>query len=172
MKNLNIVTSKLLVTIFCLLIINLKPASAAQPTTAECQAALSIVTTSTSMDFGSYVGGTTGTITMPPVIGNPMVYSNVIGVPASAAIPSTFELTTTLPQCGNGNLMVPNSITVTNGGSPITITITNADIDPPATNFKVSKKPYILTIGGTLQAVASSATGIYTGPLDITFTYP
>jgi hypothetical protein len=172
MKNLNIVTSKLFVTIFCLLIINLKHAGAAPPTPAQCNAALTIATTS-SMDFGSYIGGTTGTIAMPPLIGGAMVYSTVIGAPESSAMPTTFELTTSKPQCGNGNLVVPASFTVANGGPSITITINPVtEIDPPATNFKVGKKPYILTIGGTLQAVAGSAPGTYTGPLDITFTYP
>jgi len=173
MKNLKIVTSKLFVTIFCLLTINLKYAGAAPPTPAECNAAVNIVLT-TSMDFGSYIAGTTGTIAMPPVIGGAMVYSNVIGAPEGAAMPTTFELTTSLPQCGNGNLVLPPSVTITNGGPSITITIDPVtEVDPPSTNFKLSKnKPYILTIGGTLQAVAGSAPGTYTGPLDITFTYP
>ena len=172
MKNLKILSSKFLVTIFCLLIINLKLAGAAPPTTAECNAAVNIATT-TSMDFGSYIGGTTGTIAMPPVIGGAMVYSTVIGAPESAAMPTTFELTTSLPQCGNGNLVVPPSITIANGGPSITITIDLiTEIDPPTTNFKLGKKPYILTIGGTLQAVAGNAPGTYTGPLDVFFTYP
>ncbi len=172
MKNLNIVTSKLFVTIFCLLIINLKHAGAGLPTPEECNAAVNIAT-KTSMDFGSYIGAATGTIAMPPVIGGAMVYSTVIGAPESAAMPTTFELTTSLPQCGNGNLVLPASITIANGGPSITITINpNTEIDPPTTNFKLSKKAYILTIGGTLQAVAGSASGTYTGPLDITFIYP
>lgn len=170
MKNLIMFTSRNLVTIFFLLNTDVIHAGRPPPPLAAvCDAALTITSTAV-MDFGSYIGGTTGTIVMSAVDGT-MTYTGVTPVVAAPGVAATFELTTTNKDCQNGNLTLPASITIDNSGAPITIN--NLSIDPNTYNFRVkSNKAYILNIGGTLQAVAGDAPGTYTGPFDITFTYP
>ena len=169
MKNLKISTSSLFVTIFCLIITDVAHAAPPVPPASDCQAAL-IITNTADMDFGSYIGGTTGTIVMSPVDGA-MTYSGVIPFGSTTGMAATFELTTTNKDCRDGDLTLPASITIYNSGAPITIN--NLAIEPPDYTFRVrSNKTYVLTIGGTLQAVLGDAVGPYTGSFDIFFTYP
>jgi len=172
MKNLKILSSEFLVTKLYLLIIFSPYAGAAPPPPppAECEAAL-VTSNPTDMDFGSYVGGTTGTIAMP-ALGGAMVYSGVIPVGAGTGVAATFDLTTTQRNCRRLDLTItlPASITILNGGVPITIN--NLVMDPTTNPIRVRRnRTYTLSIGGTLQAVAGDAPGPYTGPFDVFFTY-
>ena len=161
---------RLIIMIFFLLVINVKHAGAKPPTPTDCNNAV-IYNFTSSMDFGTYASGSVGTISMPPVAGGTMIYDPAVtGVPESVAIPTIVELTTTLPQCQNGNLVL--STTAFGNGSTIIINPLT-DIDPPVTNFKLQKnQPYILTIGGTLTVGPDPTPGTYTSGIIVEVIYP
>jgi len=165
MKNLKILSSKFLAMIFCLLITT--HTHAAGFSSADCEAAL--VVASTPMDFGSYMGGTMGTITMDIASGL-MSYSGVTGVGSNVGMPATFDLTTTLPQCKNRDVVfnMPGSIIMSNGGTTISIT-PSADMPSPTT-FKVGSNT-IIKMAGTLNATPVNPGGTYNGNFNVTFTY-
>ncbi len=169
MSCLRTLSSRSLVTIFCLLITH--AANAAQPTPVDCEAALDV--TPTKMDFGSYVDGT-GTIIMDIATGNMTHSAGLIPVPSSATVGTraSFSLTTTLPQCKQKEViftMPPgNSFDMTGPGS--TVTIDNLVNDLPAATFKVGNG-YTIMMAGILNATAGDATGTYNGGFNVTFTY-
>ena len=167
MNSLRTLSSRSLVTIFCLLITH--AANAAPPTPANCEAAL--VVTPTEMDFGSYVDGT-GTIAMDIATGNLTHSAGLMPVPSSATvgIRAAFSLTTTLNPCKNKAVIftMPGQFDMTNGGS--TVTINNLVNDLPGATFVVGSG-YTIMVAGTLNATAGDATGTYNGGFNVTFTY-
>ena len=173
MNNLRILFSRLLVMVFCLLI--LRVVHAAQPTgvgppptDAECDAMLE-VTPSTDMDFGSFVGGASGTIVMDAT--GAMIHTGVVPVGGAAGTPATFNLVAPGKNCDKVNyfLNMPNSITISDGNSG-TLTITNLVSDLSTNPFRV-KEVQQIKIGGTLTVTTGAAQASYTGPFDVTFTF-
>ena len=169
MKKLQMSYSKFLVTIFCLLITPVANA-APPPTAAQCEAMLQV--TVTDMDFGSYVGGTSGTIVMDAT--GAMTYSGIIPVGGTMGIPATYDLVAPGKNCEKRDITfaMPTSITINNvSGSPATtITITNLVTDLPSNPFQVRNVPTI-RIGGTLTATSGDSQAPYTGPFDVSFTF-
>lgn len=169
MKKLQILSSRVLVIIFNLLITHVVHAGGKPPplTAAECEAALLV--TPTEMNFGSYVGGTSGTIMMDVATGN-MSYSGVVPVGSTVGVPAAFDLVQTIPQCKNKDVIftMPGSIAIINGGT--TVSITSLTNDLPGATFVVGNGITIM-MAGTLNATAGDPTGTYNGNFDVTFTY-
>ena len=124
------------------------------------------------MDFGSYVGGTSGTIVMETT--GAMVHTGVIPASGSVGTPITIDLVAPGKNCDKRNITftMPTSITINNiSGSPATaITITNLISDLPSNPFKVKDVSQI-NIGGTLNATAGDAHAPYAGPFTVFFTF-
>lgn len=159
-------SAKYLVLFFSMLFVN---ASIAKPP--DCEVELSVAVT--DMDFGSFVGGTTGTIVMDTA--GAMVHTGVAPASGTAGIPATFDLTTS-NRCKNKDVTfsMPSSITISNiSGSPSTTLIVNNLVsDLPTNPFRVINVPKI-RIGGTLNiSTTGSAQAPYTGPFDVIFVIP
>lgn len=169
MKNLQLSSSRFLVTIFCLLITRVAYA-APPPTAAECNASLTVTTT--DIDFGAYAGGTTGTIVMDPAGNLTPTNVNLLGGGATAAT-YTIGNSNPLIDCSGRNITItgiPTQIAIS-GASPTTIIIDTLVTNiAPKTKFKTSKVNPV-TIGATLHAVAGDPPDSYTGPFDVTFSY-
>ena len=171
MKNLQILSSKVLVIIFYLLITHVVHAGGKPPplTAAICEAALGV--TPTQMDFGSYTDGT-GTIAMSITDGTLAHSAGLMPIPSSATvgIRAAFALVQNEPQCKNKDVIftMPGQINMTNGGSTVTISVLSNDL--PAATFKVGNG-YTIMMAGTLNATAGDATGTYNGGFNVTFTY-
>ena len=137
---------------------------------AQCDALLQI--TVTDMDFGSYVGGTSGTIVMDTT--GAMVHTGVIPLSGSVGTPITIDLAAPGKNCNKRNITftMPNSITINNvsGSPPTAITITNLVSDLPTNPFQVRNVNQI-NIGGTLTATAGDAEAPYSGPFTVFFTF-
>lgn len=166
MKKLQILSSKFLVMIFCLLTVH--AAHAKKPSKAQCEAGLQV--TVTDMDFGSFVGGTSGTIVLDTT--GTMTHTGVIPVGGTVGVAATYDLVA-LKGCDKKKItfVMPGTITINNvSGSPsTTLTITNLVTDLPKNPFKV-KDVSTIKIGGTLTVNSGGTQAPYTGPFDVTFT--
>lgn len=168
MNNMKILYSKFLVTIFCLLISGM--ISAATPPPAVCEAALSWTTT--EMDFGNYVGGTNGTITMDPDTAA-LTPVGVVLVGGGTVAAATYVFTTTNADCLKSfiNITLPADISINDSGPTSTIIINNLVTSiAPQTKFKLSKLNTI-KIGGTLNATSTDTPDAYVGPFTVIFSY-
>ena len=168
MSCLRILPSRSLVIVFYLLITHVVHAGKPPPlTAAACEAAL--IVTPTEMNFGSYVGGTSGTIIMDVATGN-MSYSGVTPVGSTVGVPAAFDLTTTIAQCKNKDVIftMPASFDMINGGSMVTIDLLTNDL--PGATFTVGNA-YTIMMAGRLNAGVADITGTYNGSFDVTFTY-
>ncbi len=159
-----------LVTCICVFVTPVVVAAPGPPATpAECDRDLQIAVT--EMDFGSYVGGAAGTITMDAT--GVMIPGGIVLL-GGGGVPATFDLTPVGKNCDKYviTLTLPNSITINNiSGSPgTTITISNLVTNIPGTTFKIKDYPQI-TIGGTLTANTGDAHAPYTGNFDVGFTF-
>jgi len=159
---------KILVACICMLVVLVANAGR-NATRAECDRDLLISVT--EMDFGSYVGGASGTIIMDAAGG--MIPNGIVLI-SGGGVPATFDLTPVGKHCDKYviTLALPSSISINNiSGSPgTTITITNLVANIPGTTFKIKDYPKI-TIGGTLTATTGDAHAPYTGNFDVGFTY-
>lgn len=169
MNNSHLMYSRVLVVIVFLLIMDFAQAGGGppKPTPAECDAGLSW--TETSMDFGTYVGSTAGTIVMD--VAGAMTPAGVVLVGAGGGAPLTFNFTNSVAGCGKKNITItlPADITIFNGGSSVVINGLNTSI-APQTKFKLDNVTQI-TIGGTLNAGATDAFGTYNGDNLFDFSY-
>lgn len=140
-------------------------------TAAECDALLQVSVTP-GMDFGSYVGGTTGTIVMD--VNGLMAYSGVVPAGAAAGTPATYNLTNPGKGCDRFTItitVIPANITMSDTGPTSTVTINNLVTSVAPTNQFTLKTTPIVTIGGTLNATATDAADTYTGSFDVVFSY-
>jgi len=157
------------VTIICLLITG-EANAAPPPSAAECEAMLQV--TVTDMDFGTYVGGTSGTIVMDTT--GAMTYAGVVPVGGTVGVPATYDLVAPGKNCDKRKITftMPGTITINNvsGSPPTTLTINNLVTDLPANPFKV-RDVSTIRIGGTLTVTAADAQAPYTGPFDVSFTF-
>jgi len=168
MNNSHLMYSRVLVVIVFLLTTgSTHAAPPPKPTAAECDAGLSW--TETSMDFGTYVGSTAGTIVMD--VAGAMTPAGVVLVGAGGGAPLTFNFTNSVAGCGKKNITItlPADITIFNGGSSVVINGLNTSI-APQTKFKLNTVTQI-TIGGTLNAGAADAFGTYNGDNLFDFSY-
>ena len=169
MKNLQMLSSRFFLTIFCLLITGAVYA-APPPTAAQCEAMLQV--TVTDMDFGTYLGGTSGTIVMDTT--GAMTYIGVVPVGGTVGVAATYDLVAPGKNCDKRDITftMPTSITINNiSGSPATtITINNLVTDLPSNPFQ-ARNVSTVRIGGTLNAAAGDAQAPYTGPFDVSFTF-
>ena len=143
--------------------------SAPPPSAAECDALLQI--TVTDMDFGSYIGGTTGSIVMDTT--GAMTHTGVIPASGSIGVPITIDIVAPGKNCDKRNITftMPTSITINNisGSPPTSITISNLVSDLPTNPFQVRNVNQI-NIGGTLNATTGDAEAPYSGPFSVTLT--
>ncbi len=168
MNNSHLMYSRVLVVIFFLLTTgSAHAAKPPKPTAAECDAGLSW--TETSMDFGTYVGSTAGTIVMDAA--GAMTPTGVVLVGAGGGAPLTFNFTNSVAGCDKKNITItlPADITMTNGGSSVVINSLITSVFP-GTKFKL-KSITKITIGGTLNASATDAFGTYNGSNFFDFSY-
>lgn len=155
--------------IFCLLITH--AVHAKKPTKAECEAMLQV--TVTDMDFGTYVGGTSGTIVMDTT--GAMTYTGgIVPVGGTVGVAATYDLVAPGKGCDKKKVTftMPGTITINNvsGSPPTTLTINNLVTDLPQNPFKV-KDISTIKIGGTLNVNSGDAQAPYTGPFDVSFTF-
>lgn len=169
MKNLHMLFSRLLPTIFCFLITGAAYA-APPPSAAECEAMLQV--TVTDMDFGTYIGGTSGTIVMDTT--GAMTFIGIVPVGGTVGVAATYDLVAPGKNCDKRNITftMPTSITISNisGAPATTVTISNLVTDLPSNPFQV-RNVSTIRIGGTLNAGAGDARAPYTGPFDVSFTF-
>ena len=168
MERLQTLSLKYLVTSYCLLLSTMAFA-AATPSPAVCEAGLSWTTE--EMDFGNYVGGTTGTITMDPA--GVLTNVGVVSVAGGTVRPAKYVFTNSNPDCLKGMITItlPVDINIYDSGSTSTIIINNFVTSiAPNTKFKLTKTNTI-TIGGTLNATNTNTPDSYTGPLTVIFSY-
>ena len=170
MKKLQILSPGFLVTIFCLLI-TCAAHAAKKPSAAECNASLTVTTT--DIDFGTYVGGATGTIVMDPAGNLTPTNVTLVGGGATAAT-YTIGNSNPLIDCSGRNIAItgiPTQIAISGAVPTPTIIIDTLVTNiAPKTKFKTSKVNPI-TIGATLRADAGDPPDFYTGPFDVTFSY-
>ena len=144
--------------------------SAPPPSAAECEAMLQV--TVTDMDYGTYLGGSSGTIVMDTT--GAMTYAGVVPVGGTVGVPATFDLVAPGKNCDKRNITftMPASITMSNisGAPATTITITNLVTDLPVNPFQV-RNVSTIRISGTLTATAGDAQAPYTGPFDVNFDF-
>lgn len=167
MKKLQMSYSKFLVTIFCLPLMHV--AHSAQPTSQQCEDMLQV--TVTDMDFGSYVGGTSGTIVMDAT--GAMVHTGVVPVGGTVGVTATYDLVAPGKNCDKKKFLftMPASITISNisGAPATTLIITNLVNNLIKNPFQVQKVNQI-KIGGTLTVTSGDAQAPYSGPFDVSFT--
>ena len=174
MKSLKIMPSRSLVATLCLLVTCTAYAGGGPPgqppTAAECEAALQV--TVTDMDFGSYIGGTTGSILMATT--GAMVPSGVTLVGGSMGTSARYDLVAVGKNCDKRDVTfaMPASITISNVSGPPDITITNLVNDLATNPFQIRNLPATgIRIGGTLNTTSGNAPAPYTGPFDVSFTF-
>lgn len=172
MKSLKKLISRLLVMIFCLLVTRVSIAGGPPPTAQQCEDALEV--TVIDMDFGSFIGGTTGTIIMDAT-GAMVPTGGIVLVGGAVGIPATYNLVAPGKNCNKRDVtfVMPSSITINNvSGSPATtLIISNLVTDLPTNPFQVRNVPTI-KIGGTLTVTSTgSAQAPYTGLFDVSFTF-
>ena len=169
MKNLQILSSRVLVLILYLLNTDVVRAGGPPPplTPAVCEAGLGV--TPTQMDFGAYVDGT-GTIIMDIATGN-MTHSGVIPVGGTVGTRAAFVLVQNEPRCKNRDVIftMPGQIDMIDGVAS-TVTISALSNDLTAATFRVGNGITIM-MAGTLNAAVEDATGTYNGGFAVTFTY-
>ena len=171
MKTLQILSSRSLATTLCLSI-TCTAYAGPPPPAADCNASLTVTTT--DINFGSYVGGTTGTIIMDPVgnVTSPDGITLVGG--GSTAATYTIGNSNPLIDCSGRQLtitVIPTQIIISGGVPTSTIIIDTLVTNiAPKTKFKTSDTNP-LTIGATLHADAADPLGLYTGPFNVTFEY-
>jgi hypothetical protein len=156
---------------FCLLFIG-GVRAAPPPSPAQCD--LDLVISIAIMDFGSYIGGTSGTIEMDT--NGVMIYSNVIPVGGTAGTPAIITLTPVGKNCEKRlvTFTMPSSISINNlSGSPgTTITITNLTNNLVNNPFKIRDLTAgQIKMGGTLNASPADAHAPYSGNYDVTVIY-
>ena len=172
MKSLKIMTSRSLVATLCLLVTCTAHAGGGPPpTAAQCEAALQV--TVIDMDFGSFIGGTTGTIVMDAT-GAMVPTGGIVLVGGAVGTPATYNLVAVGKNCDKRDVTfaMPASITISNVGGPPDITITNLVNDLATNPFQIKNLPATgIRIGGTLNTTSGNAAAPYTGPFDVSFTF-
>ena len=172
MKNLNKAISSISVMMFCLLTMRVIHAGGKPPSLAQCDDNLGI--SIAVMDFGTYVGGTSGTIIMD--VNGAMVHSGLVPVGGTTGTPAIITLSPVGKNCEKHlvTFAMPSSISITNlSGSPATtITITNLTNNLLNNPFEIRN----LTNGqirmwGTLTATSGGAQADYSGNYNVTVTY-
>lgn len=173
MEKLKILNSRFTVMIFSLLVtVDVYAAGGPPPSPAECDAALLISVQ--VMDFGTYVGGTTGTIVMDT--NGLMTHSGLVPVGGTTGTPAIITLTPVGKNC-NKHLVtftMPATITINNlSGSPgTTITITNLTNDLVNNPFEIRNLTGgQIRMGGTLNATTGDAQAPYSGNYTIFVDY-
>ncbi len=179
MRNLRVLSPGFLVMMFCLLIARSvyadQPAGLGPPSPAECEAALAQGgITVELMDFGTYVGGTSGTIELD--VDNRLIHNSVVSASGAMGRAAIITLTPSGKNCDKHDVTftMPASININNlSGSPATtITITNLTNDLVSNPFQIRHLPSgKIRMGGTLNATSGDAQATYSGPYNVTFTY-
>jgi hypothetical protein len=150
-----------MLTVICIIIA--QTAHAVKP---DCPNSLNIVPV--DLQFGNFIGGSAGTITVPLTGGRT---STVVILVGGAVVSSaTFTLSTTDSRCGNRKITVtgiPTALILTTGLTVGSITSTLANGD----TFKLVNNTYVFTIGGTLSTDGTQSNGTYSTPFDVNFNY-
>ena len=182
MKTLQTLSSRFLVTIFCLLIIRAAyavqppdvgpPPGVGPPSPAECD--IDLIIAVDVMDFGTYVGGSSGTIVMD-VNGN-MLHSGLVPVGGTVGTPAIITLTPVGKNCEKHDVFftMPTTISINNlSGTPTTtITITNLTNDLLTNPFQIRDLTAgQIKMGGTLTAASGDAQAPYSGTYNAIVTY-
>ena len=157
--------------IFCLLVMPITHAKP-PPSAAECDANLGVSVA--VMDFGTYVGGTSGSIIMD--VNGAMVHSGLVPVGGTTGTPAIITLTPVGKNCDKRfvTFTMPSSISIANlSGSPATtITITNLTNNLLTNPFKIKDLTGgQIRMGGTLTATSGDAQSGYSGNYTVTVVY-
>lgn len=171
MKNYIKFVSSTSVMSFCLLFMG-GVRAAPPPSPAQCD--IDLVISIATMDFGSYIGGTTGTIVMD--FNGVMAYSGVVSAGGATGTPAIITLTPVGKNCEKHlvTFTMPSSISINNlSGSPgTTITITNLTNNLVNNPFKIKDLTAgQIKMGGTLNATSGDAQAPYSGNYNVTVIY-
>jgi hypothetical protein len=158
---------------FCLLGLLFAPSVSAQAT-ATANASATIVTPisiskNTDMNFGNIAtNGTVGTVVLSPASGR--TFTGGVSLPATTGTVTAASFTVE----GSGSytyaITLPSSVIITSGSDQMTV---DNFTSTPATTGTLSSGSQTITIGATLNLIASQAEGAYTSatPFAVTVNY-
>lgn len=158
---------------FCLLGLLFAPSAFAQAT-ATANASATIVTPisiskNTDMNFGNIAtNGTVGTVVLSPA--SARTFTGGVTLPAATGTVTAASFTVE----GSGSytyaITLPSSVIITSGSDQMTV---NNFTSTPATTGTLSSGSQTITIGATLNLIASQAEGAYTSatPFAVTVNY-
>ncbi|RWW91747.1 DUF4402 domain-containing protein [Flavobacterium cerinum] len=142
--------------------------------TASANASATIVTPisiskNTDMNFGNIAtNGTVGTVVLSPASGR--TFTGGVSLPATTGTVTAASFTVQ----GSGSytyaITLPSSVIITSGSDQMTV---NSFTSTPATTGTLSSGTQTITIGATLNLIASQAQGSYTSatPFAVTVNY-
>lgn len=158
---------------FCLLGLLFSPSALAQAT-ASANASATIVTPisiskNTDMNFGNVAtNGAVGTVVLSPAGGR--THTGGVTLPAATGTVTAASFTVQ----GSGSytyaITLPSSVIITSGSDQMTV---NTFTSTPASTGTLSSGSQTITIGATLNLIASQAEGSYTSatPFPVTVNY-
>lgn len=143
-------------------------ASATADASATIVTPISIVK-NTDMDFGNVAtNGAVGTVVLTP--GGARSFTGGVTLPASMGTVTAASFTVSGSGAYTYAITLPSSVTITSGSDNMTV---NTFTSTPATAGALTGGEQIITVGATLNLVASQAEGSYTSatPFTVTVNY-